>query len=382
MRLVPDVSAQTIIVISGIADLFLGLCKVWAGMWTSSQALVADGIHSLSDLATDVMIWIFNRIGKQAPDEEHPYGHARFETFGTMLMGGILILVAGLLIHDSVMRLIDMESQEMPTWPALLVAGFSVLTKEWLYHASRIIGERTRSNLLVANAWHHRTDALSSILVIVGVGGSLLGMQWLEMVATIGVAMLIARIGWQLGQQSAEELVDTAMSKADVDQMRSQIISVDGVRGVHSLRTRRMGADVVLDIHIQVSPDISVSEGHHIGEWVTRGLIDQFERVHDVTFHIDAEDDLDHEARDSPTPMAPLRNEVRQRLTDAWNDVPDSQKINNITLHYLDDGINVEVFLAKEILLDDSHDDERFRDQLVNAGCDLHWIKKISVWYG
>lgn len=375
-------SSRGVIIISTILDFVLGCLKIAVGWIANSHALIADGIHSFSDLFTDLVVWVFNHIGRQAPDEEHPYGHARFETFGTVVLGVVLLAVAGALIYDSIVRLINLDDIAMPEWPALVAALISFFVKEWLFHITRRVGEKAQSSLLLANAWHHRSDSLSSVIVFIGVAGALLGAPWLEMVAAIGVALMIAHIGWKLGSSSVEELVDTALSSEDMAQFKEAMVNVEGVAGIHSLRTRKMGNDVLIDIHIQVDSGISVSEGHHIGEWVTHELINKFPAISDVVFHIDAEDDTDMEARNSPLPMLPLRAEVRNALNDAWREIEFTNQITNITLHYLDEGIEVEVYLDRHVLSNHSHDAEQFKTRLVESSSRLDWITSVSVWYG
>lgn len=374
---------QRLLILSALVDFALGVVKVLVGIYASSHALIADGIHSLSDLATDVMVWLFNRIGVQAPDEDHPYGHARFETFGTMVLGALLIGVAVLITYDSIDRLMMVETVRIPGTLALYAAGASILTKEWLYWITKRLGERIRSKLLIANAWHHRTDSLSSVIVLLGVGGALMGFTWLEMVASIGVALIIAHVGWRLAKQSVEELVDTAMSESYVREIQRETEGAEGVRGVHSLRTRRMGPDVFLDIHLQVDPAISVSEGHHIGEWVTRSLLDRFPDIADVTVHIDAEDDEEIEDREVPLPnIPPPGKHVRTQLTRAWHSILSPEEIRKITLHYLNNSVSVEVFLDREKLTDSEHNPESLKADLMEKAHGLHWLRRITVWYG
>lgn len=371
-----------LLILSGVVDFALGVLKLIVGWFANSHALIADGIHSISDLATDIMVWVFNRIGIQEPDDDHPYGHARFETFGTFILGCLLIAVAAFIVYESAARLMTIAEVKVPGWPALVAAIVSIAAKEWLYQITTRIGERTRSKLLVANAWHHRSDSLSSIIVFVGVGGAMLGFVWLEMLAAIGVALLIGQIGWRLARQSVEELVDTAQSEAYVEDIQASISMVEGVRGVHNIRTRRMGPDVLVEVHLQVEPNVSVSEGHHIGEWVSRQLLGDFEDVSDVIVHIDAEDDEYMEERDKHFPIPPLRKEVRESLLNVWQGKIDPLDIKKMTLHYLNNGINVELFLAKETLQDPSHNAEVFQAELLQLGKDLPWLRRVTVWWG
>lgn len=373
---------QDLLILSGVVDFALGILKVIVGWFASSHALIADGVHSISDLATDIMVWLFNRIGIQEPDDDHPYGHARFETFGTFILGCLLIVVAGFIVYESAARLMTITEVRVPGWPALVAALVSIAAKEWLFQITTRVGERTRSKLLVANAWHHRSDSLSSIIVFVGVGGAILGFVWLEMLAAIGVALMIGQIGWRLARQSVEELVDTAQSEAYVEDIQASISMVEGVRGVHNIRTRRMGPDVLVEVHLQVEPNVSVSEGHHIGEWVSKQLLGDFEDVSDVIVHIDAEDDEYMQDRDKDFPIAPLRKEVRESLLEAWRGRIDPMDIKKMTLHYLNNGINVELFLAKETLDDPLHNAEVFQAELLQLGKDLPWLRRVTVWWG
>jgi hypothetical protein len=234
--------------------------------------------------------------------------------------------------------------------------------------------------LLIANAWHHRSDALSSVIVLVGVGGAMLGYSWLEMIAAIGVAFMVAQIGWKLARQSVEELVDTAAAESYVTEIQQSIEGVEGVRGVHSLRTRRMGADVLADIHLQVNPAISVSEGHHIGEWVSRTLLEEFTELNDVIVHIDAEDDELIETRDKNS-IPPLRREIRAALNKAWATDLTNDDIQKMTLHYLNHQVDVELYLHQNHLTA-ALDSEALRQRLKANVSHLPWVNKVIVWYG
>jgi cation diffusion facilitator family transporter len=363
---------QRLLLVSALVDLGLAVMKVLVGWFANSHALIADGIHSFSDLATDAMVWVLNRLGAEEPDEDHPYGHARFETMGSLILGVILMIVAGSLVYDSIIRLIAIEMVQTPAWPALLAAAVSIAANEWLYKITRNLGEKIRSNLLVANAWHHRSDALSSIIVLIGVGGAILGVTWLEMVAAIGVAFMIALVGLKLVKESVEELVDTALSETYVTDIQQTIELADGVHGVHSLRTRRMGSAVILDIHLQVEPYISVSEGHHIGDWVCYELKKKFKEITDITVHVDAEDD--EEALQAF--ILPLRKEVRADLLKTWEGLLDEKNILKMTLHYLERKINVELFLVQ----DPGDEKKELQQNLIDSGTHLPWLGEITLW--
>lgn len=283
-------AAQKVTLIGAIVNLALGLLKVVTGSLAHSTSLVADGIHSLSDLITDLLVMLILKISGKGPDRNHPWGHAQFEAVGTVLLGSILIAVAGAMAYDSVLHLLADTPQPLPTWPALLIAIISILSKEWIYRYTLKVGEALQSKLLIANAWHSRTDALSSIIVVIGVSGAMLGFHWLDAVAAIAVAILVARIGWQLGWNSLQQLVDTALPEDTLNRYRAAVLQIEGVIAVHSFKTRTMGSQRYLELHIQVPSDISASEGHLIGDRACEALR-ELDQIGHIIYHIDTFDD-------------------------------------------------------------------------------------------
>jgi cation diffusion facilitator family transporter len=332
-------------VVGGVVNLVLSLIKIWGGVLWTSQALVADGVHSLSDLASDVLVWLAGRHATQAPDADHPYGHARYETLASLALGLFLLGVAIGIAWDAGHRLFAPEELLRPEALALLAALISILVKEWLYWWTLAYARRVRSDLLRANAWHHRSDAISSVVVLVGVGGTLAGLTYLDAVAATLVAVMIARIGWEIGWTAVRELVDTGLERHRVEAIRETIRAVGGVRDIHMLRTRTHGGQASADVHVLVDPRVSVSEGHMISVLVERRLKDQIDEITDVTVHIDPEDD---EAAPPPARL-PLRAEALARLDALWEDVPEAKRRRRTVLHYLNGKIDVEVFLPLEV---------------------------------
>jgi cation diffusion facilitator family transporter len=272
-------------------DLTLGILKIVFGYLANSQALIADGVHSLSDLATDFMVLFAAKHGSRDADESHPYGHGRFETVATVALGIALIVVAAGIAWDAIERLFNPEELLQPGVWALVIASLSVISKEWIYHYTMHVAKKLKSNMLRANAWHSRSDAISSIIVVIGVAGTMAGLNYLDSVAAVLVGAMVAKIGWDLAWQSVHELVDTALDPERVEAIRREILSVGGVRELHMLRTRMMGGDALVDVHVLVDPKLSVSEGHYIGEKVRERLITEIEEVSDVMVHVDPEDD-------------------------------------------------------------------------------------------
>ena len=329
-------------------DLVLALGKIVGGFAAHSQSLVADGVHSLSDLVTDLLVLLAAKLARAKPDAEHPYGHERIETAATVALGVVLILIGAGIAFDAFRRLFHPEELPIPAWWAMAIAAVSVGFKEGVYHYTMRAAKRFRSKLLEANAWHARSDAASSIVVIIGVGGTLLGLGYLDAIAAVIVAWMIGRMGYRLARQSVEELIDTGLEPEQVESIRAALMEVDGVRDLHMLRTRQMGPKSLVDVHILLDdPKLSVSEGHQISETARAELIRKFHDIEDVTVHIDPEDDEEV----AQGRHLGLRGEVEARLRAAWADVPEAGSIRRITLHYLDGRIEVEVELPLELAL-------------------------------
>lgn len=326
-------------VVGAIANFLLVLIKVGFGILGQSAALIADGIHSLSDLATDLLVVIAIKLGAREADHDHPYGHRRYETMATVALGLGLILIAGGISWDIMERMKQPERLLVPKIDTLGIAFISVLVNEWLYFYTKRIAKQTRSKLLLANAWHHRSDSISSIVVIIGIAGVLLGYPFTDAFAAVIVALMIAKIGLTLVMQSIKELVDTSLPESFVNDIRRTIKTTQGVQGIHLLRTRQMGEDAYIDAHIVVDPRISVSEGHVIGDTVRNKLIAEFDDVIDVLVHVDPEDD---EFLDKPEEFL-MRSQVQSYLQEYLADLYDD--IEEFKIHYLDGVIEVEVIL-------------------------------------
>ncbi len=370
--------AQKVTLVGMILDLVLGFTKITIGLLFYSYSLVTDGIHSLSDAVTDVFVLIITRISSHGPDEDHPYGHARFETMGTVLLGSTLIIIAIILAYQNISILYEGKASHIPGWPTLVVAGISILSKEWIFHYTKRAGEKLKSNLLIANAWHSRTDAFSSIIVLIGVAGTMLGVPWLDGVAAIFVAIIIAKVGWELVITSLTELVDTGLTADKIADIQNFVLQHEGVCGVHDLRTRHMGQDVFIELHIRVNQDISVSEGHHIGEWVHKKLMEKYAVISNLTYHIDVEDD---HITTNPEQLLPLRAEVIDQLKIIWKSSPVIAHIKMSKLHYLNHHIDIELFLIcpeSEVIPDLA----TIHEHLKATSAHLNWVGNIKVWAG
>ena len=326
------------------------LLKIGFGILGQSAALIADGIHSLSDLLSDLLVIIAVRLGSREADHEHPYGHRRFETIATVILGFSLIAVGGAIAWSVMERIANPGQLPVPNVLSLAVAALSILINEWLYHYTKRIAKKTRSKLLLANAWHQRSDAISSLVVLFGIGAVLLGYPLADGIAAIVVALMVAKIGLNLVFESIKELVDTSLPPELVAEIRAAINAIDGVEGIHLLRTRHMGEDALIDAHIVVDPRITVSEGHMIGDIVRDDLIKRFDDVMDVLVHVDPEDDESLQEQSRPLSRGEVQRLLERYLADF------KLAIDDFRIHYLDGQIEVEVILPFAV----SESPERF----------------------
>lgn len=376
--------AQRITIIGSVIDTVLGVLKIVFGMLAHSNALIADGIHSLSDLVTDVLVvWII-RYSHQAPDKKHPWGHARFETIGTVILGCLLIAVAGAMAFESLLTLIRNETLQLPEWPALVIAAISVFAKEIIYRYTLAVGKHIKSDLIIANAWHSRTDAFSSIVVFFGVAGAMAGITWLDSVAAIGVAIIIAKVGWDLSWKSILELVDTALPDEQTQAYTAVIMDVEGILSVHSFKSRSMGSQSLLEMHLQVAPHLSASEGHFIGDKAVFQLMQKFEDIGHIIFHIDTyddDDDDDEEAHDFSMSL-PIRTEISGVLWELLEQAGHPElSINRLTLYYRRDSVEIEL-----MLLDTPEsaqvDLKNLESELNRLFAAYPWFRSIHLWLG
>lgn len=366
--------AQKVTLIGAVLDTLLGFSKVIVGFMANSSALIADGIHSFSDLLTDLLVVIIFQFSHEEPDEDHPWGHGRFETAGTVVLGCILIAVAGAMAYESLLNLITGELTS-PAWPALVVALLSVLSKEWIFRYTLAAGKRLQSDLLIANAWHSRTDALSSIVVLVGVGAAMLGFPWFDALAAIAVALLVGKIGWDLLWKSTKELVDTALPEEEVNQYREVVLSIKGVINVHDFKSRSMGNKSQLEMHIKVPPYCSASEGHRIGALAVQALLKRFDNIGNVIFHIDTYDDAD---LTYCSITLPEREEVEELLKQHLTELAPDLTYYLMTLYYSPD--HVEIELKIDTTEPDNIQLKSVESELKSRLNSEVWFHDLKVW--
>ena len=330
--------------VSVAVNLVLVVGQVGAGLVAHSQSLVADGLHSLSDMVCDFIVLLAAHHSRNPADLAHPYGHGRYETAASLALGVILALTGGGIIYAAAMKLQNLGAAPPVGLLALWIALVALVAKEGLFRYMLRIGERLRSPMLVANAWHARSDAASSLVVAAGIGGSLAGFAFADSVAAVIVGFMIVRMGVVFAWEALQELIDAGLDLDQVDAIRQTIVDTPGVLGLHELRTRRMAQRALVDAHVQVDPRISVSEGHRIAESARSRVLKAHAAVLDVLVHIDPEDDLDP---DEGARRMPARAALLAELDPLLAGLP---KPRRVVLHYLRGRVEAEVFLDHDSL--------------------------------
>lgn len=328
--------AKKVTLIGAAVNAFLGIIKLFGGFAFHSHALIADGIHSFSDLFTDAMVLVASKYGSREADESHPYGHQRIETAATLLLALFLVLAGSGIAWDAIDSII-MHNQTVPGSLTIPITVLSILANESLFHYTLYIGRLIQSDLIAANAWHHRSDAASSIVVLIGLIASLAGYTYFDAIAAVIVGAMIIKMGINYGWNSVKELIDTAVSNEMLVKIEKTITEVNGVKRIHQLRSRMMGQDIFVDVHILVAPKISVSEGHFIAQRVHADLLEKLTGVSDVTVHVDPEDD----ELVCPSLHLPSRQVIEQTYLNIWQ--ADFPAIQHWHIHYLNGKLEIEL---------------------------------------
>ena len=276
-------------------NLVLTLTQIGVGLVAKSQGLVADGIHSLSDLVADFVVLLASHHSKKDADLHHPYGHQRFETAASLVLGALLLAVGVGMLWSAVRKLEEPDLVPQVHVIALWVAGAALVAKETLFRYMLAVAKRVKSSMLVANAWHARSDAASSLVVGIGIAGNLAGYPILDPIAALIVGFMVARMGWSFSWDALHDLMDRAVDEAEVEAIRRTLIETPGVADVHDVRTRKMGDMIVVDAHLEVDALISVEAGHDIAVMARQRVL-QRHRVLNLMTHIDPwrRPDLDH----------------------------------------------------------------------------------------
>lgn len=286
-------------------NLFLTIVQIAAGILAKSQGLIADGVHSLSDLVADFVVLFASHHSKKDADQDHPYGHQRFETAASLVLGVLLLVVGVGMLWSAFLKLEEPDSVQRVHITALWVAGAALIAKELLFRYMLSVAKRVKSSMLVANAWHARSDAASSLVVGIGIIGNLAGYPILDPIAALIVGFMVAKMGWGFSWDSLHDLMDRSVNEQEVQAIRRTLLETPGVSDVHDVRTRKMGDMIVVDAHIEVNASITVEAGHDIAVEARQRVL-QRHRVLNLMTHVDPwkRPDLDH-AAPSESPAIP-----------------------------------------------------------------------------
>lgn len=330
-------AAIRITLITALLTAILAALKLGVGHYGESHALFADGIHSISDVVIDIIVLFASHFGTQKADFNHPYGHGRIETAATLGLALILFVTGLSIIWDAGKHLWGGEPAPKPDFYVLYIAIFAIILNEIIFRYTLRISKKIKSQLLEANAWHSRSDAAVSVVVLLGIAGALIGFPWLDAVGAVFVGIMICKMGGVLVWKSISELVDTGVENGILDNIQKSITAVPGVTALHQLRTRTVNNAIFVDVHILVSSHISVSEGHFIGDQVIIALL-KLPDMADVTVHVDPEDD----ETAHPSSNLPGREELISLIKTHCDHLPLPEKI---LLHYINGKIEIELTL-------------------------------------
>jgi len=365
---------QRVTLVGAAVNCILASLQITFGLLGKSQALLADGFHTLSDLSTDFIVLYASRRASKAADDDHPYGHGRIETLASLLLGAMLIMVGvgiGMRGVDAIMN----PSLENPAPITILFACLAIVAKEGLYHYTVRAARQTHSSMLEANAWHHRSDVLSSIVVLVGISAQLLGIPYMDALAAIIVALMISLMGIRLGRKALYELIDTGLDAELVEAVRESMAAYKSVVGIHNLRTRSMGGLGYIDAHIEVDSDLSVSEAHYIAHKIEHLVKKQFPKIIDVQIHIDP---LDDAVKESVLARLPERTQIEQDLNQAWADIDAREQVIQTRLHYLDRLIEIDLVLPASMC---TPADRNEIDRLRQGANSLDYVGTVRIYY-
>ena len=277
---------QSITGIGVIVNIGLFVVKVAVGLIGGSVALVADGIHSLSDMVTDVAVLVGHFLGSRGPDDTHPYGHGKFETFSAGVIGLFLIAVGGGMIYYAAIDIAKGRAASFST-SVMVVAALSVVAKELLYQATKRVAMRLHSAALYANAWHHRSDAFSSVAVLIGFASLRFGFDYGDQIAAIAVGVMVILVAARVLGDCLGELAERAIDRETLARIEQVINSDTMIRSWHKLRTRAVGREVFLDLHILVDPELDITAAHRICERLEESLAEQIARPANITVHVE-----------------------------------------------------------------------------------------------
>lgn len=272
--------------VSVVVNVFLTITQVVAGIFSGSQGLIADGIHSLSDLVADFVVLFANHHSQKGPDDDHHYGHQRYENAASLVLGGLLLAVGVGMLWSAFQKIQQPELIQQVKIVALWVALGALVAKELLFRYMLAVANRVRSSMLIANAWHARSDAAASLVVAVGIIGNLMGYHMLDPLAAMIVGFMVTKMGWGFSWDALHDLMDRAVDEESLNGIRLTLTETPGVLGWHDLKTRKMGDLILVDVHLEIDAYMTVEQGHDIALEARRRVMERYP-VLNVMTHVD-----------------------------------------------------------------------------------------------
>lgn len=360
--------------VSVFVNTLLTLLQIAIGLVAHSQALIAHGIHSFSDLLSDFLVLFAAQKSAAAPDFKHPYGHARFETLATLVLGASLFLIGAIVLWQSFSALIsDAPLTNQITWEAPFIAFLTVIFKEALYHYLKHVALKWHSSLLLANALHTRADSASAVVVLIGILGAFWGVTILDFIAATLMGWMIAYAGATLIWESASELADTGLNEERILKIQNLLKNAEGVCAIHNLKTRKMAQNVLVEAHLEVDSNISVTESHRIAENARQEVLKSEEDVVDVLIHIDPQDGTTNP--DVACQNLPNRAQVENLLQPVLHNLKNYKMI----LHYQNAQLWVSLFF-QQALENQQEIENQLQILLKNAQCPVHLSCFVAIF--
>ena len=336
-------AGKKVTIVNVAVNALLTVLKTTLGLLSQSSVLIADGIHSLTDLLSDIFAYFMLKVSHADPDDDHPYGHGKFETIGTFILAALLAFIALGIAWQAASKIISATPlTELGTF-ALYAALFSILANEFLFRYGKYMGEKVNSSILIANAWHHRSDSLSSLAAVVGIGLSLAGFYIADALAALLVTILLFKAAYSIGRHAFDELVDAAVDDATQKRILATIKNVEGVLGCHFMRARLLGGRIFVDVHVDVPSHISASEGHALAESVMKTLKDQMNDIEDIVVHVDPKNILS-----IPLPSELQRPRIEETVLKCAEETPSIKSLSKLSFHILKTGIEAHITFEVE----------------------------------
>ncbi len=277
--------SNKVTLISILLNVVLTILKILAGLLGNSTAIISDGLHSASDIITSIGILIGNKISRKPRDEEHQYGHEKAESLVSFILSSVLIIVAIKIGYDGVKELFNINNILVPNVLPLIVAIISIGIKEYQYQITIRVAKKINSSSLKADAWHHRSDALSSIAAFIGIGGAMLGFKILDPIASIIVAIVVVKVGVDILKSSCDELMDSSISKQDISEIEALVSKSDNIYGIKDFKSRKYGSVAYVDMSILIDNDKTLEEAHDIADELEKSIISNLNYIKEINIH-------------------------------------------------------------------------------------------------